>query len=156
MSLETGHRRDYGSGAVYRDYFASPDLMFPTMVKDETRVRRKDYVFGMRTVGAAKAWPLSAFEGGRVINDEIGDRPIVLIGDRATRTVRAYYREALRFERAGDLRQVKGPGGVWQVTEGALIGPAGEQLPRAPGHVSYWFAWDGYLGVKSTLYKPSK
>ncbi len=156
LSLETGHRRDYGSGAVYRDYFASPGLMFPTVVKDETRLQRKDYVFGMRTVGAAKAWPLDAFEGGRVINDEIGDRPIVLIGDRATRTVRAYYREALRFERAGDLRQVKGPGGIWQVTEGALIGPAGERLPRAPGHVSYWFAWDGYLGVKSTLYQPDQ
>ena len=30
--------------------------------------------------------------------------------------------------------------------------PNGERLPRVAGHVSYWFAWDGYLAGDSTLY----
>ncbi|MEO1459323.1 MAG: DUF3179 domain-containing (seleno)protein, partial [Pseudomonadota bacterium] len=35
LSLETGHRRDYGSGVVYRAYFSSPDLMFPALVNQK-------------------------------------------------------------------------------------------------------------------------
>jgi hypothetical protein len=64
LSLETGHQRNYSWGFVYRDYFSSSDLMFPVLVKNEERVKRKDYVFGIRDVGAAKAWPLSGFTGG--------------------------------------------------------------------------------------------
>ncbi|MDG2286402.1 MAG: DUF3179 domain-containing (seleno)protein [Alphaproteobacteria bacterium] len=55
LSLDTGHRRDYGSGVVYAAYFNSPDLMFPAGVKNEKRVLRKDYVFGIRAPGGAKA-----------------------------------------------------------------------------------------------------
>jgi hypothetical protein len=28
-------------------------------------------------------------------------------------------------------------------------------LARVPEHISYWFAWGGYLGVGSDLYKPA-
>ncbi len=63
LSLETGHRRDYGSGVVYRDYFASSELMFPTHV-DQSKHLQKSYVFGVRKFGGAKAWPLEAFAGG--------------------------------------------------------------------------------------------
>jgi len=152
LSLETGHERNYSSGFVYRDYFSSPDLMFPVVVRSEEHVKRKDYVFGIRDVGAAKAWPLSAFAGGRVINDAIGQREIVLVGDQETRTVRAYFRKGLHFEASARADQIKGPGGLWKMTEAALVGPKGENLARVPGHISYWFAWDGYLGVDSALY----
>lgn len=61
LSLDTGYRRDYGPGVVYADYFASQDLMFPARV-DETQLRKKDYVFGIRQFAAAKAWPLNTKE----------------------------------------------------------------------------------------------
>ena len=150
LSLDTGHRRDYGSGVVYAEYFASPDLMFPTLV-DEARLKGKDYVFGIRDVAAAKAWPVKAFRGGKVINDRIGARPIVLIGDAATRSVRAYDRGDRTFEADGN--GLRGPGGLWRVEEAALVAPDGTRLDRLPGHVAYWFAWDGYMGVKSELYE---
>ena len=79
LSLDTGYRRDYGSGVVYAEYFASPDLMFPTRV-NEAQLRQKDYVFGIRDVAAAKAWPLEVFRGGAVINDAVGLREVVLMG----------------------------------------------------------------------------
>jgi hypothetical protein len=139
LSLETGHRRNYGSGVVYRDYFASPDLMFPTSV-DETLFRQKDYVFGIRDVAASKAWPIETFAGGAVINDRVGQRQVVLVGDAATRTVRAYDRGGRSF------------GGYWQIGEEALTGPDGTKLPRVPGHIAYWFAWNGYLGAESEVY----
>lgn len=154
LAIDTGHKRDYGSGVVYKDYFDSPDLMFPTIVGNEDAVRRKDYVFGIRDVGAARAWPVEAFDGRSVINDAIGARNLVLIGDALTRTVRAYERGNRTFTASDKAHRVSGPGGDWAVTEEALVGPDGAKLARVPGHVSYWFAWDGYMGVESTLYRP--
>ncbi len=152
LSLDTGHARDYGSGVVYRDYFASPNLMFPVVVQDESRLKRKDYVFGMREFGAAKAWPLDVFAGGAVINDRVGDKPVVLIGDDATRSARAYYRGEASFAKADSPDRLRGPGGVWRIEEAFLRGPNGERRARAPGHVAYWFAWADYMGAKSELY----
>ena len=151
LSLDTGHRRDYGPGVVYRDYFASPDLMFPAMT-DERHLRKKDDVFGVRVPLAAKAWPLAAFAGGRVINDGVGALPLVLSGDGADRSVRAYERGDRRFEAAAEgLRDQDGR--LWRVTEAVLVGPGGARLARVAGHVSYWFAWNGYLGVESELWR---
>jgi len=150
LSLETGHIRDYDSGVVYRDYFASPDLMFPT-ITDQTRLLQKDYVYGIRVAGGSKAWPLKAFAAEPVINDQVGFSNVVLIGDAQTRTVRAYDRGDFSF--SGNGTNLNGPGGIWETTEDALIGPNGQHLPRVPGHVSYWFAWDGYLGAGSELYE---
>lgn len=150
LSLETGHIRDYDSGVVYRDYFASPDLMFPT-ITDETHLLQKDYVYGIRIAGGAKAWPLAAFADEPVINDQVGFSNVVLIGDPVTRTVRAYDRSDMSF--SGSQASLHGPGGIWQVDEAALIGPDGQRLARLPGHIAYWFAWDGYLGAESELYQ---
>ena len=151
LSLDTGHIRDYGSGVVYQDYFASPDLMFPALVRDESVLKRKDYVFGVREFGGAKAWPLEAFADEPVINDAVGAKKIVLIGSATTRTVRAYERGDREFVVRPD-GGIDGPGGEWRITETDLIGPAGERLPRVAGHIAYWFAWENYLGPRSELY----
>lgn len=152
LSLNTGHDRDYGSGVVYKDYFASPDLMFPTTVRDESKIKRKDFVFGIREFGAAKAWPLKAFKRKRVINDSVGATDVVLLGDAKTRTVRAYQRSGNTFRNGKKAGTLTGPGGIWTISENFITGPAGEKLPRVPGHIAYWFAWDGYLGLDSALY----
>ncbi len=151
LALETGYRRDYGSGVVYRDYFASPDLMFPALA--DKRLRNKDYVFGIQRFGAAKAWPLAAFARQPVLNDRVGDLDIVLLGDADSRSVRAYERGTRRFKAAG-AGLTDGGGAAWRVTEAALVGPDGTELARVAGQISYWFAWDGYLGDAAELYRP--
>ena len=153
LSLETGHLRNYDPGAVYQEYFASPRLMFPALVEDE-RLQPKDYVFGLRVAGAAKAWPLGAFAGGQVINDQLGAQPVVLIGHEARREVRAYDRARHRFRAGADEASLLDESGAtWSVGEEELSGPGGARLARLPGHVAYWFAWDSYLGVASELYE---
>ena len=144
LALETGFSRDYGSGVVYRDYFASPDLMFPARV-DQSRLRQKDYVFAIRQFGAAKAWALDIFAGRTTLNDVIGDKPIVLIGDQSGRTVRAYERGAQSFS-LNDNGNLISNGKIWTETEAALTSPTGEELRRVAGHIAYWFAWNNYLG----------
>ncbi len=153
LSLETGHFRNYDSGIVYKEYFASPDLMFPTLT-DQTRLLQKDHVYGIRVAGGAKAWPLEVFAEEPVINDQVGLSNVVLIGDANTQTVRAYDRGDLVF--SGTAETISGPGGSWKISEDALIGPDGTRLSRMPGHISYWFAWDGYLGAESALYEGTR
>jgi Protein of unknown function (DUF3179) len=152
LSLDTGFKRDYGTGVVYADYFASAELMFPAFVRDEKKVKRKDYVFGIRELDVARAWPLAAFEQEKVINDTFANRPIVLIGDAKTRTVRAYERGGNTFVSGKDEANLKSGKDFWQLTEDALLGPNGEKLDRIAGHLAFWFAWDGYLGERSTTY----
>ena len=156
LSLDTGFDRNYGSGIVYADYFASAELMFPAFVRDESKVKRKDYVFGIRELDIARAWPLAAFEKEKVINDNFAKRPIVLIGDAKTRTVRAYERGGNTFSAGKSEVSVKSGKDAWLVSEDALIGPGGEKLVRIAGHLAFWFAWDGYLGERSTMYGGKK
>ena len=144
LALDTGFERDYTPGRPYGEYFASPDLMFPVLVEDE-RLAPKDYVFALRLGEELKAWPLSAFDGGQVLNDRIGEVPVVLTGDAASRTVRAYRSEGRRFEAGDAPGTLQADGAAWRVEESMLVGPDGEQLERLPGHVAYWFAWQAFI-----------
>ena len=144
LSLDTGYTRDYTPGRPYAEYFASPDTMFPVLV-DDTRLDTKDYVFALRQEPGEKAWALSLFEDGAVINDTAGETPVVLIGDAATRTVRAYASGGRQFAAAdGNPDVVRADGADWQVTEAALVPANGEPLARLPGHIAYWFAWQNF------------
>ena len=150
LDLNTGYARDYDEGASYADYFASPDLMFPTNV-DQSKLKQKDLVFVLRGAPTEMSWPLSRFAGGAVINDRAGVMQIVLVGDAATRTVRAYETGGQPFVKSGDPARIMLDGATWDVTEDALLGPGGERLERLPGHIAYWFAWDGYYGDEGEL-----
>ena len=153
LSLNTGHIRNYDSGFVYREYFASPDLMFPAAVGDE-RLRKKDYIFGVRGLAASKAWPLDVFADTPVINDKVGTQSLVLIGDAATRTVRAFERGRDETFELNTDNTLKTGDTSWLVTEGFLVSANGEQKrARIPGRISYWFAWDNFPGVRSELYQ---
>jgi len=151
LALNTGHSRNYGSGVVYKDYFSSPDLMFPSLAGG-CNLTQKDYVFGLRVTAGAKAYPLKVFEGGRVINDKVGFQNVVLVGDAATRTVRAYDSGGRQFTSAG-RKQISASDGVWTVGEENLTGPGGQRLARLPGHIAYWFGWQSFVGGESEFYE---
>jgi hypothetical protein len=60
---------------------------------------------------------------------------------------------AVRAYRRGERELALGPdaatlrdadGGVWRLDEDALVGPQGERLPRLPGTLAYWFAWQAF------------
>lgn len=144
LSLKTGYRRDYRPGAAYGAYFASPDLMFPAQVRDDW-LAPKDQVFVLRLAGHEKAWPIADFAGGTVVNDDAGGLDVVLIGDAASRTVRAYAAGGRDFTAAkAPFTLTDTSGGGWRVEEEQLVGPDGQTLDRLPGHIAYWFAWSGF------------
>jgi Protein of unknown function (DUF3179) len=154
LSLDTGHARDYSEGAAYGSYFGSPDLMFPALV-DEASLKAKDYVFALRGAGLEKAWPLSLFERSGVINDSAGTLSLTLIGDPATRSVRAYATDGQAFRTADAANTLLLGDDIWRISEDALVGPRGEELHRLPGHIAYWFAWSGYFGDRGEVASPA-
>ncbi len=148
LSLDTGFERDYRPGQAYSEYFASPDLMFPVVIRDR-RLAPKDRIFVLRDGANEMAWALSLFRGGTVIHDKVGPRDVVLIGNAQTETVRAYESGGRTFVATEqDPFQVTSGGTQWTVTEDSLAGPGGERLARLPGHVAYWFAWQSYKAGK--------
>ncbi len=147
LSLDTGYSRDYTPGAPYGSYFNSPELMFPALVPNET-LGAKEFVFALRTDGddaGEKAWPLASFQGGAVINDDAGGQDIVLIGDAATRTVRAFDAGGRDFVATDDPDVVVADGMNWRVEEDALVADDGGRADRLAGHVAYWFAFNNFL-----------
>lgn len=144
LSLDTGFNRDYSPGRPYGEYFASTNLMFPALV-DDKRLKPKDYVYAIRVDGLAKAWSLTDFEGGRVLNDRIGDLQVGLIGDAESRTVRAYLRDDVVIKATDDPNVVLAGDRSMTINEGGLVAEDGEIYERLPGHIAYWFAWQGFI-----------
>ena len=144
LSIDTGYARDYSPGGAYREYFASPELMFPSASADDGRLAAKAYVFVMRNGETAKTWPLNAFGADRIVHDQFAGGDVVLLGDAVSRTVRAYSGNGGRFA-VKDGRHLVSDGTEWLVTEDALIAGNGDILERLPGHVAFWFAAAGFL-----------
>jgi hypothetical protein len=151
LSLDTGHERDYRPGRPYGAYFASPDLMFPAKLPDPS-LPAKEVVFVLRAGGGEQAWPLSSFIEQPVRNERLGDLSVVLIGDPATRTVRAYERRDLAFTALPGRRDlVAADSREWRIEEEALVSADGTTLPRLPGHLAYWFAFSNYHPDKAAV-----
>lgn len=152
ISIDTGYTRNYGTGVAYKQYWGSPDLMFPVQV-DTSVHKAKDYVFSLRDGAVKKAWPLKFFKDRKVINDTAGSQEIILIGDEASRTVRAFNSQGIKFERTDDPSKVSGGGRIWTVSEAALTADDGTKLNRLAGHVGFWFAWENYYGKQGEVAK---
>ena len=139
LSLETGHRRDYGEGVAYRDYFATDDLMF-TVPDVDTRLKNKDEVLALRTGDEQLAIAVKYLATKRVHHDELGDQKIVVLAD-SDGTSRAYDVNELTFASwNGTNEAVDSDGNKWAVLEDALVS-GDKKLQRMPSHNVFWFGW---------------
>jgi hypothetical protein len=163
LDIETGHYRPYSPGAAYGDYFSYDGTMFPVWQRSSL-LETKDRIYALQIEGIPKAYPVNTLAEEGVINDTIGGASIVLIASRGEITVdgenqrvgRVSYNaggEVRAYERAGETFS-PGPepdtvldsgGRTWFVTEGALVGPDGNQYPRINGHLAYWFGWFSFF-----------
>jgi Protein of unknown function (DUF3179) len=163
LDIRTGFDRPYENGAAYANYFASEEPLFPAA--DPGRgLEPKERLFALRMGNHQKAYPLSAVLQRRVINDRIGDTPLVVVasgGRILTRgsprgtgieftyesgaEVRAFARGGHRFPAAAGEGLIDEAGRRWRLTEGALRGPGGERLRRLGGHLAYAFGWLAYF-----------
>jgi hypothetical protein len=124
-------------------------VAFPVWLKSGA-LDPKAEVYAVRLGDQAKAYPVERALKERVINDRLGDEPLVVVADPESGAVRAYHRGGRTFapgRQAGEL--VDGDGRRWTVGEDALApqgpGPGLPPLPRLPGHQAFWFAWYSFF-----------
>ena len=143
LSLETGHRRDYGEGVAYHNYFATDDLMFKVPKLDQ-RLKNKAEVLIVRAEGyQTNPLAISAdfLKKERIYHDQINQTPFVVLTDKSGGN-RVYQTGTVRFKKLKRRKTVIDENdGVWQIKEDQLTGPDGQVLKRLPYHRIFWFAW---------------
>lgn len=116
-----------------------------------------DFVIGLILEDNAKAYYYTDAAAAGVINDTLGDVPIVVWAAREN--FHAYIRQAeghtLTFHAEGDQLVDAETGSTWDVARGlAVAGPLrGHALQPVPGSTAYDWAWRDFY-PKSEFYAP--
>lgn len=149
LSLETGHKRDYGEGAAYRDYFSTDRLYFEVSQKDK-RLKNKAEVLVMQVPPAAggPARPVAVVADyltkTPVFHFEVeGRRLLVVTSRQGANRVYALGGHQVVFASqptSGTLRDTTGR--EWTQSETALALADGSlSLPRYVAQRAFWFGW---------------
>ena len=97
ISIDTGYNRNYGTGVAYKANIGKVLILCSQCRLIHQFTRQKTMYSLCVMVPSKKAWPLKFFKDGNVINDKAGSQTLVLIGDQASRTVRAFNSERYRI-----------------------------------------------------------
>jgi hypothetical protein len=152
----------YSPGNPWGEYMLSAETAYPVSV-DRKELPPKTRVFGLESGLRTKAWQLEALLAERVLHDELGGRPILLVAARgpvqvtgvhqrigelrytAGAEVRVFARGEHRFRPGADPGILLAEdGSEWEVGDDALHGPAGAELPSLAGTPAFWFAWQAF------------
>ncbi|MFB6312092.1 MAG: DUF3179 domain-containing (seleno)protein, partial [Salinirussus sp.] len=113
----------------------------------EADIDLKAMVLGVRADGVAKAYPLDTVRRIGVLNDAVGDIPVVVAVAEDGETIVAYDRRVqgttLRF-RTSDGNMMQAGGSHWSITTGrAITGPYQGTHLSTPERTArlFWFAW---------------
>lgn len=116
-----------------------------------------DFVIGLAIAGLSKAYYFTDVREVGVVNDQIGDIPILVWAQ--DENFHAYVRQVadriLTFSMLGENIVDQETGSVWDVSRGiALEGPlSGESLQPVPSLSSYDWAWEDFY-PDSEFYQP--
>lgn len=150
LSLNTGHRRDYGEGVAYHDYFATDKLMF-TVPEIDRRLLNKDQVLALRNDKQQLAIAVKFLVKNPVYHCQLGDKKLVVLTE-PNGASRAFYAGDLKFKSwNGSNEAVDSDGQKWRVREDAIVS-ASQRLDRTPSHNAFWFGWVSQF-PKTTLIK---
>ena len=126
---------------------------YPIWDRDDT-LRPRDLVLGVTIGGTHRAYPIANVQQERVINDELGGTPVVVLASATSQAARAYERGGHVFAASRDEGSAKGlpselldsEGRPWRVTKESLVSVAdtAERLERLPSHVAYWLGWHAF------------
>lgn len=153
------------SGGPPRD--GIPALASPRFVSaaDATYLQPDDRVIGVHVSGQARAYPLRILVWHEVVNDVVGDRPVLIVYcplcDSATVFDRAVEGKAVEFGVSGLLFNSnvliydRSPNGesLWTQINGlAVTGPAqGTRLQALPFRLTSWAHWLGEFPETTAL-----
>lgn len=143
LSLNTGHRRDYGEGAAYQEYFSSDRLMFNTPFND-TRLKNKREVLALRFAAAPDeqlAIDTEYLNDNQVYNGKIGQQKFVVLTDNSGANRVFDPQDVVISKYDGQDTATDSNGKKWTVSERQLTSKSGDALSRLPYHRAFWFGW---------------
>ncbi|MEO0469482.1 MAG: DUF3179 domain-containing protein [Bacteroidota bacterium] len=140
LSLNTGHRRDYGEGVAYQQYFGTDALMFNTPFTDR-RLKNKAEVLSLRQGEDQLAISARYLKKRPVYHTEINGQKVVIFTDRsgANRVYEAAEHSFTDYDQLFSV--IDDTGQKWEVKEHELIASDGQRLKRFPAHRTFWFGW---------------
>ena len=122
------------------------------VLRKDDRLAPKAMVLGLDVKGANKAFPLTALRETRVINDQLGGEPILVVHQTGSDTTTAFLArrngKALRFSAANrDATELTDDEthSRWDAYGKCVSGPlAGSRLEALILEPEYWFAWSEF------------
>ncbi len=117
-----------------------------------TALGSRDVVIGMEIGGASRAYPLTALQAEKVIEDHLGGIPIVLVIGPDGKSIRAFLGavdgtsvELFRNTDATDWSLMDASGSTWDFKGCAVSGVMqGKCLKEIVALKDYWFDWRNY------------
>ena len=143
LTTDTGHIRSYATDP-YGNYYTEPRIMFPVEHSDD-RLHPKEIIIGFSQGDTYKAYKQNDVESEILINDFIGDTPVMLVS--------LFSENSRAFERTVDdntLDFVYDDGKIldvqtnseWNYDGLSISGENnGMQLKRMPIEPGFWFEW---------------
>ena len=132
----------------YTSYYNSSSSGVIGQSTVDDRLYVKEYVIGVENEGAAVAYPFGILNENPVVNDNIGDQPILVVFNANSGTGVVFERQldgqTLTFSPDGGLTLVDAQTGTrWDgLTGQAVTGPLeGATLTRMKSTASFWFGW---------------
>ena len=144
LSLNTGHRRDYGEGSAYNEYFSTDTLMFKTPFEDD-RLKNKQEILALRFPAAPNkqlAIDTDFLSKNPLYENRIGAQKFIVLTDTsgANRVFDPQDKKFTNYD--GDSIITDSNGQKWTVNESNLIAANGQdKLGRLPYHRAFWFGW---------------
>jgi hypothetical protein len=137
-----------GSYDPYTSYYNSPSSGVIGQATVDDRLYVKEFVVGVENEGAAVAYPFGVLNENPVVNDQIGDQPVLVVFNAESGTGVVFDRQlngqTLTFSLGEGLSLIdvetgsKWDGLTGQAVEGLL---EGESLTRLKSTASFWFGW---------------
>ena len=142
----------YGAD-VYDGYYFSQQEGVLGRQRQADNLDPKEYVIGVRLAGESRAYPFSVLNEEPVVNDLVGDIPIVVFFDETTASGTAFDRAfadgtELAFQPGSNPRTAidAQTQSEWNILTGTAVnGPlTGTQLSQVPITYAFWFGWADY------------
>lgn len=143
LTTKTGHIRAYGSDP-YGDYYTDPQIIFPVENKDD-RLHPKEIILGFDNDNIYKAYKLADVEEKNVVNDEIGNKKLLLVSlypEMARAFNRVVDNSVLEFQYIDGKIIDTQTNSQWNLEGEAIEGQLmGKKLEREVFNPGFWFEW---------------
>jgi len=143
LTTDTGYSRSYATDP-YGNYYTEPRIMFPVEHSDD-RMHPKEIILGFNQDGIYKAYKQNDVESNIIINDSIGETPLMLISlfsDNSRAFERTLDDQVLDFVHIDNKIIDTQTNSEWNYDGLAISGEyEGKQLERIPIEPGFWFAW---------------